>query len=72
MTLKNPLSKANEYNFTLTLSISDDYIKTVGKPEEGIASVIVRPDPLTTTTTTLTTQKSTTPRWDFKKEINIK
>lgn len=52
MTIKKPLSKAHQYNFTLTLSINNDYARKIGKPKKGIATLIVITDQKTSNTIT--------------------
>ncbi|VVC44103.1 PKD/REJ-like domain,EGF-like, conserved site,EGF-like domain,PLAT/LH2 domain [Cinara cedri] len=40
-TLGKKLEKSYEYNFTLTLSVSENYTQSIGKPTEGIAKISV-------------------------------
>lgn len=42
ITLNKKLNKLYEYIFTLTLSVNDNYIQSIGKPKEGIAKITVK------------------------------
>jgi len=60
--LNGQLSEAGEYTFTLTLSVDNNYISTIGKPNDGIIQIIVYNDPpKTTTLITSSTLTSPTP-----------
>lgn len=41
-TINKTLNKLSEYRFTLILSVNDDYIQSIGKPNEGIAKLTVK------------------------------
>lgn len=60
ITLKNYLLyEATAYTFTLTLNVNDNYIRTIGKPREGSANIIVFRNPsITTTAITLSTSNN--------------
>lgn len=61
ITLKNNLLYEDTvYIFTLTVNVNDEYIKTIGKPQKGIANIIVHRD--------LT---STLPKWKPGDKLNI-
>lgn len=42
--LSAPLNKAEKYVFTLTIRVDDEYVKTIGKPEEGITTITLLPN----------------------------
>jgi len=57
--LKKRFSEVGEYTFTLTVSVNNKYISTIGKPKDGIITILVYYDPPETTTTTIPTIRTT-------------